>query len=147
MTKSLLPFILVFFGGVALSVQAPINAALGQASGSGVFAAGVSFVVGFCLLAVIAVATGGVPAGEVLRAIPWWMWTGGALGAFYVWAVLTNVTKTGALSLVAALVAGQLLAALVIDAVGFLGIGAHAISWQRVAAVVLVGAGVVLSRF
>lgn len=138
---------MVFLGGVALSVQTPINSALGQASGSGVFAAGVSFFLGFCILAAIALAGGGLPSGEVLRAIPGWMWLGGAFGAFYVWVVLTNVTQSGALSLIAALIAGQLAAALAIDAAGLFGLGVHAVSWQRIAAVLMVGGGVVLSRY
>lgn len=147
MTKDLFALLLVFLGGVALSIQTPINAALGQASGSGLFAAGVSFLVGFCLLAVLAAATGGIPAGEILRTIPWWMWLGGTLGAFYVWAVLANIGQTGALSLIAALIAGQLVAALAIDAAGLFGLGVQAITWQRLLAVVCVGAGVVLSRY
>jgi len=140
------PFAVVFAGGAALAFQTPINGALGTLTGNGVFAAAVSFLGGFLVLAAIVAFATGLPDGALLRAAPWWMWTGGALGAFYVWAALTNVQKTGALSLFAALIAGQLFAALVIDWLGVAGIAAREVSWQRVTALALVFGGLLLSR-
>lgn len=147
MFQNLPALFLVFLAGMAVAVQTPINGLLAQTSGNGIFAAAVSFLVGTLALAVILFSSQGLPSPASLRAVPWWMWTGGLLGAFYVWAALTNVHKIGALSLVAALIAGQLAAALVLDAAGAMGLSANPVTWQRVLAVFLVGAGVLLSRF
>ena len=144
--QQVVPFAVVFAGGAALAFQTPINGALGSFAGNGVFAAATSFFVGFLALAAVLTFVTGVPSASLLRTAPWWMWTGGVLGAFYVWAALTNVQKTGALSLFAALVAGQLFAALVIDWLGVAGLAAREVSWQRVAALAMVFGGLLLSR-
>lgn len=139
--------LLVFIGGMAVALQAPINASLGHASGSGLFAAAASFLIGLLALLAILVLRGNYPQLHALKSIPWWMWTGGILGAFYVWAALTGVQKMGVLTLIAAVIAGQLIAALVIDAVGFGGLSVRQLSWQRVAAVLMVFGGLLLSRY
>jgi transporter family-2 protein len=135
-----------FAGGIALSVQAAINGAMGRQIGDGVTAGAISFAVGFLTLAAVMMVRGGPPGMQVLKAVPWWMWTAGCLGGFYVWSALWSVQRIGAVSLVAALVCGQLLAAMAIDATGAFGLPSIAISWQRIAAVLLVGSGLVLSR-
>jgi transporter family-2 protein len=77
---------------------------------------------------------------------PWWAWVGCALGAVYVWAAASSVGTLGVVTLVAALVFGQLAAALVLDATGAFGMAVREVSWTRIAAVGLVGAGLILSR-
>ncbi|MCU0791255.1 MAG: DMT family transporter [Nitratireductor sp.] len=135
-----------FLGGIALSVQAPINAAMGRQIGDGVTAGAISFAVGFLTLSAVVMLRGSFPGTQVFKTVPWWMWTAGCLGGFYVWSALWSVQRIGAVSLVAALVCGQLLAAMVVDTTGAFGLPAIEISWQRIAAVLLVGSGLVLSR-
>lgn len=139
--------ILVGVGGMALAIQAPINAALGRSVGDGVSAAMISFGVGFLLLLALAGARGGLPGLTALKAVPWWCWTGGAFGAFYVWAVLWSVPKLGVVTTFAVLILGQLTAALILDASGAFGLAIKEITVPRVGAVALVSAGLVLSRF
>ena len=71
---------------------------------------------------------------------------GGALGAFYVWAALWSIGTLGAVTLVAAMIFGQLAAAFVLDATGAFGLPLREISWTRVLAVAFVAAGLILSR-
>jgi bacterial/archaeal transporter family-2 protein len=138
--------LLVLCGGVAFAVQAPINAALARVLGHGVAAAAVSFGVGFaCLLAATLLLAGPGPFAGLSRAAPW-MLVGGALGGFVVFTTLTGVPSLGVVTTVAALVAGQMLAALVLDATGAFGAPIHPIGWSRVLAVLMVGGGLVLSR-
>lgn len=135
----------VALGGAAIATQAPINARLGAQLGDPVAAAAASFLVGFVVLGGLT-ALRGLPEGSAITAGPWWVWVGGALGAFYVWASIWSVGTLGVLTLVAALVFGQLAAALILDAIGAFGLAPKPVSWTRVAAVLLVGAGLVLSR-
>ncbi len=137
----------VSLGGAAIAAQAPVNGVLSRGLGDPVAAAAISFLVGFVVLAVLSVLRSGVPAvGGALAVLPWWAWCGGLLGAWFVTATVVAVGTLGVLTLVAALVFGQLAAALVLDATGAFGVQVHGISATRVAAVVLVGAGLVLSR-
>jgi bacterial/archaeal transporter family-2 protein len=133
-------------GGAMLAAQAPVNAALARALGNALIAACMSFGVGFVALAIISVLRGAWPSAAALAAAPWWAWIGGLLGAAYVALVIWAVPKLGVVTMIAALVFGQLVAALVLDSVGAFGMPVTAISWQRVMSVVLVLGGLVLSR-
>ena len=68
------------------------------------------------------------------------------LGAAYVWAAAWTVGTLGVVTMIAGLVFGQLAAALLIDATGAFGVAVREVSPTRLAAVALVGAGLVLSR-
>lgn len=133
--------------GAAIATQAPINARLAALLGDSVTAAAVSFGVGFLALALVVVFRGGVPAGSTAAAVPWWAWAGGIFGAFYIVASVLSVPILGVLTTMAAMILGQMIGALVLDAAGAFGLPIQALSWQRLLAVVLVGAGVLLSRF
>ncbi len=136
----------VVAGGMALATQAPINAVLARGVGDGVTAAVISFAVGLLVLLGLVLLRGGLPSLAAAKAVPWWAWTGGALGAFYVWAVIWSVPKLGVLTTFAALILGQLVMALVLDALGAFGLEVKTVSWERIGAVVLVSGGLVLSR-
>jgi transporter family-2 protein len=136
----------VALGGVAIAVQAPINAALGRGLGAPVPAAAVSFGVGFLVLLAVSLVQGQGAAYLKLASVPVWMLAGGALGAWYVFAAVWGVASLGVVTLVAALVLGQMTAALVIDATGALGMTVREITPTRIAAAGLVLSGLVLSR-
>src|SRR6056297_2941872 len=133
--------------GVAISLQNPINAGLARHIGSSLGATTICFAVGLIALLAATLIFGDMPA--VLRApqAPLVLLSGGLLGAFLVWAALYSVPILGVLTLVAVLIFGQTIAALVIDHFGLFGLEARAISVNRVLAAGLVTAGVVLSRF
>lgn len=136
----------VALGGAAIAVQAPINAALGRGLGGPVPAAAVSFGVGFLVLFTISILQGSGDAYLRLASVPAWTLLGGLLGAWYVFAAVWGVSSLGVVTLVAALVFGQMAAALVIDATGALGMAVREITPTRLAAAGLVGAGLLLSR-
>jgi transporter family-2 protein len=142
----LLPLLGILLGGVFLSSQAPINAALARSLGDPVLAACISFGIGFVILAAISVFRGAWPSGGAMAEAPWWSWLGGFLGAFYVAIVIWGVPQLGVVSTVAALVFGQVAAALILDAVGAFGLPVQAITWQRLLAAGLILSGLVLSR-
>jgi transporter family-2 protein len=136
----------IALGGVAIAVQAPINSRLAGHVGDPVAAAAISFLVGFLVLGSIVAARGTMPGLQAMANAPWWAWTGGALGAIYVWAAVWSVSALGVVTMVAALIFGQLTAALVLDAVGAFGLQVREISWTRILAVAFVAVGLILSR-
>lgn len=145
-SPSLLPIFVVVAAGVAVACQAPINAALGRSIGSGLAAAAVSFGVGFLVLLALAGLLGQGGSFRALPGAPPVLLIGGALGAFFVWSMLWSVPVMGVVTVTAALILGQMSAALVLDALGAFGVPQQPVSLRRVGAVVLVAAGVVLSR-
>ena len=142
----LLPLLGILLGGVFLSTQAPINAALARSLGDPVLAACISFGICFIVLAAISIVRGAWPPGGAIAAAPWWSWFGGFLGAFYVAIVIWGVPQLGVVSTVAALVFGQVAAALILDAIGAFGLPVQAITWQRLLAAGMILGGLVLSR-
>ena len=137
---------IVTLGGVALAVQAPLNAALAKSIGSPVGAAATSFAGGFLILTVLTLASAGTGPIAALGKVPVWQLLGGALGAFYVWAVVTAVPSLGVVTAIAALILGQVVTALILDATGAFGLMVREINGQRLIAIALVAAGLVLSR-
>lgn len=142
-----LALIFMAVAGVAIAIQAPLNSALGRSIDSSVAAAAVSFGVGFvALVLLIAFSGDGSALGRAALA-PRWLLLGGILGAFYVWAALWSVPVLGVLTTTATLILGQIVGAMVLDYIGAFGIAARDLSLTRVMAALLVGAGVILSRF
>ena len=144
--KALLPIVLLVVAGTFLSVQAPLNAVLARALANGVLAAAVSFGAGFAVLLALALVRTRLPDAAALASVPWWAWTGGVLGAFYVWTALWSVPRVGVLTVAAALVFGQIVAALAIDRLGLFGLPVQPVSWTRLLGASLVGLGLVLTR-
>ncbi|KIT14196.1 DMT family transporter [Jannaschia aquimarina] len=138
-------FLIVLAGGLA-AVQAPMNAALGRGLGSGTGAAAVSFGVGFAGLLAVTWAQGDGSALTRIGHVDRRLLLGGLLGAFYVWAILWCVPQLGIVTAVSAMILGQLVVALTMDAAGMFGLPVHQITPQRVLAVALVAGGLVLSR-
>jgi transporter family-2 protein len=145
-STSLLAVLAIAVGGAAIAVQAPLNAALGRSLSSAPAAAAVSFGVGFVVLLVLTLVLGGSGAFARLPAAAPWQLLGGFLGAYYVWAVIWGVPQLGVVTMVAALVLGQMGAAIALDAAGAFGGASHAVTPQRLVAAGLVGAGLILSR-
>src|SRR5512132_438009 len=83
--------------GAMLPIQFGINAELSYWVGSPIRAAFVSFVVGtIALLIISAFVRKPLPSLARLGDVPWWVWIGGLLGAFYVASSVVTAPKRGA---------------------------------------------------
>ena len=133
-----------FLVGVMLPVQAGVNAQLRIGLGHPLLAAFVSFAVGTVALGLVAFATRARLSGAPLSAIPWYQWTGGLFGAFYIAAAVVLAPRLGAAALIAAVVAGQMIASLVLDSRGWVGFTQQPLTATRLCGGLLVIAGVVL---
>lgn len=147
MSSTTLFLLMALLAGISVPTQAGINAQLGLWTRSPVLAATVSFAVGTLTLILYALATR-IPLPSLATAgnHPWWVWIGGALGAFFVTATIILVPKLGATTMVTTVLAGQMVASLLLDHFGGLGYPLHPISLGRIAGVLLVGAGVWLIK-
>ncbi|MEZ0542778.1 DMT family transporter [Fibrella arboris] len=135
--------VLAFLTGIAISIQAGVNSNLRLALTNPLLASLISFGTGFFTLLMVHLSTGGmVPPMATLRSLAWWKWTGGVIGAVYVTTVILSVPKIGTANLVSLSVAGQLLAAVVLDHYGLLGFTQHPANGWRLLGIGLILAGV-----
>lgn len=142
-TVLLLPMALA--AGAAVSTQFGVNSQLRGVVGGPVVAAAVSFVVGtVALIALALVVDRSLPSLEAVMSAPWWVWIGGLLGAFYVFASIILTPRLGAATTVGLILTGQLLASVVMDHFGLLRLPVQEITLPRLLGVLLMIAGVFL---
>jgi len=142
-------FYLLFaaIAGACAPTQAGINAQLRVFTEDAVTAAFISFAVGTTgLLFYSLVLRIPWPAFQTLAQLPWWLWSGGLLGAFIVAVTILLVPKLGAATLMGCMIAGQMLASLLLDHYGIVGYSVHPATVWRVLGVVLVVVGVVMIK-
>jgi bacterial/archaeal transporter family-2 protein len=135
--------------GAALPVQGALNAQLRSELDAPLTVAALSFVVataamGLLLAASLARAGAQRPRLAPLRAVPWWGWLGGLVGATYVTAVFTLMPEIGAAATIALTVGGQQIASVFVDRLGLFRLPRRRVSGLRLAAVGALLAGVAL---
>jgi transporter family-2 protein len=137
----------VVMGGL-LSVQPLLNAKVGIAAGHPVYAAMFSVLVSSAtmILAALVLRLQAPDVPAIFRLPPWAL-VGGVIGAFVVLVALTATPRLGAATTVALFIAGQLVASIVLDHYGLLGVPIHPFDWVRALGVLLLIAGVMLIRF
>ncbi|NLY41213.1 MAG: DMT family transporter [Desulfovibrionales bacterium] len=138
---------LTVLAGCLMPVQPAINALVAQGINSAYLAAFFSFVVGTLALGLVCVTLRQPwPDTRILAALPWWCWTAGTIGAFFVTMTIVSIPRLGAMAVMALLIAGQMIMSLVMDHYGWLGLPQHSISPLRVLGAVLLLLGVFLIR-
>jgi len=133
--------------GVSLVIQVALNAKLREGLASWSWAGLVSYLGGtLTMLIVIAVQRPSWPSQVARSSLPWSAWIGGFFGAIYIVLAIALLPRLGAASLIALVVAGQMLASAVFDHLGLLGLAQHTATPSRLFGAVLIVAGVVLIR-
>lgn len=139
--------ILVALGaGAATALQAGINSQLRVYLNNPFQAGLISFAVGTLALAIVAAPQGARWHFAEMAKFPWWVWTGGLLGAFFVISAILIIPRFGAATYLALNLVGQMIMALVLDHYGWLGFPVQRISLPRVVGALLLICGVVLIR-
>lgn len=140
--------LLAIAAGVATAFQPGVNAKFAEHAGHRIHGGVINFAVGFVAMIVVwAVMRINTPEPARLAQGPWWMWIGGVLGAFFVTTAVFLAPKMGAANYLVALVAGQLVASLLIDQFALVGLPHVAITTPRIIGIVLVIAGMIVVRF
>lgn len=143
--ETLLFALLALVAGAFIPVQASINSALRQHLGRPEWAALVNFSVGALALAtLLLLQRSAVPAAAAWGRAPWWSYTGGFLGAFFVSAAVILTPRLGVLAMLALMLAGQVTSAILLDHYGLIGLATRALTPSRAIGAVLLVAGVLL---
>ncbi len=132
--------------GCLFGMQPSVNGHLSRHLAHPLQASVISFATGTLILVVLALATGVFPPRfqSSPSSLPWWCWTGGAIGVVLVTASLFFVPRIGSLPWHAAIITGQLFAALILDHFGWLGNQQEPISKARVIGVALLMTGITI---
>lgn len=138
-------YLLSVLAGLAVAFQTGVNSQLRTDTNNPVLTALISFGVGTMVLVILYLSffrqSPLFPAGVDFQ---WWKFTGGALGVFYVTAVVIAAPRIGAANSLAFIVGGQFVTAIIIDHFGLMNLPVNSISLTRIAGIVLLLAGVYL---
>jgi bacterial/archaeal transporter family-2 protein len=143
----LILLLIALVAGMMAPIQAGLNGKMGRAIENPVYAALISFAVGTLVLFGYALVTR-IEFTSIRQATDthWSVWSAGFLGAFYVTATIILTPRLGAALTFSLVVAGQLVMAVVMDHFGLLGVSVQPLSWQRLAGIALITAGVIVIR-
>ena len=145
MILSFIPAVMAFLAGAVLPFQATSNGAVGKTLGHPLWGAIVSLAVSTLVLLPLLCFLK-VPAPRLSNALqgPWWLWIGGVLGAVYVASAAAFSPKLGAGGFIVLVVAGQMIAAVIVDHFGLMGLTSRPVTLVRFAGVALILVGAVL---
>jgi len=146
MQSRLLFIIIALALGAILPMQAAINSRLARTADSPVMSAFVSFAVGTIALMLFLLLTGQFKFGFVSSQSPWWIWTGGVMGTFFVAGIVYVLPRLGVVLSFSLVLAGQMFIAILFDQFGWLGVTIREISAGKIIGAVLLIVGVVLIR-
>lgn len=133
--------------GMFLPVQQGVNATLTRSLTHPLQGALASFGTGtLALIVCCLIMRLQLPDPTKVASAPWWAWSGGIIGAVFITASIILAPRIGATATASAIIAGQILASLLIDHHGLLGFVQHPISLGRAVGVALLLTGVILIR-
>lgn len=134
--------------GALVPFQAGSNAVLGRALGHPLWATGTSlFISMIVLLPVMLVMRVPAPTIHQTTSLPLWAWFGGIAGVIYISAALILTPKLGATSFIVCVIAGQLIASLLIDHFGLMGLPVKTANIGRIGGVLLIFAGMLMVQW
>jgi bacterial/archaeal transporter family-2 protein len=137
-----IPFLL--FVGSLLALQAAANVQLSGATGSPVSASTLQLAIGAGLLALVALAAGTIGAFGLLDDAEPWHLVGGVGSAIYITAGILLFPRLGAIVSVGLFIAGQMLASLLLDGFGWLGVARESVDVAAALGTVAVVVGAAL---
>lgn len=134
-----------FAAGMLVPFQAAMNGLLSRSLNHPLQAAMVNFIGGAALILILLLflqAT--LPTMDGLRRIPWYLYIGGILGVVFVTVSLLAVPRIGGVAFLAAMLTGQMTAALILDHFGLFEVPVQPVSLSRITGVGLLALGVYL---
>jgi bacterial/archaeal transporter family-2 protein len=147
MNSSILFTVLAMTAGALIPFQSVMNAQLGKSLQSPYYSSLTVFVVAAIGISFYIIASrSAIPSTTQFTTAPPWGYLGGVLGGAYILLIVITAPKLGIGTTTAMVLLGQILAALVIDQFGLLGVVKHLLNWQRLIGVALLIGGVYLIK-
>ncbi len=143
---SALNYLIVAIAGVSFVFQQAVNSNLRVEISSPWWAGFISYLGGTVVMLLAALALRQPLSFASISSTSAMSWTGGIFGAIYIAISILMLPKLGAATLIALLVAGQMLGSIVFDHFGLLGVPVHQVNPGRVLGALMLVAGVLLIR-
>jgi bacterial/archaeal transporter family-2 protein len=141
-----LNYLIVAIAGVSFVFQQAVNSNLRVEISSPWWAGFISYLGGTIVMLLAALALREPLSFASASATSAMSWTGGIFGAIYIAISILMLPKLGAATVLALLVAGQMIGSIVFDHYGLLGVPVHSITLSRILGALLLMAGVLLIR-
>ena len=106
----------------------------------------ISFAIGTLALMIFLIISGQFQFRFISSQSPWWIWTGGILGTFFVAGIVVLLPRLGVALSFSLVLAGQMFAAILFDQFGWLGVAVREISAGKIIGSLLLIIGVILIR-
>lgn len=141
-------FVAMVLAGALLPVQGAVNAQLAVGLGHPISATLVSAIVTTLgLFVILAILRPAMPPVARLAEIPWWLFlAGGLAGTYALFLFVLSPPILGAGVMIAALLAGQLIAGVALDHYGAFGLQQHSFGPGRAIGIALLAAGAIMVR-
>jgi bacterial/archaeal transporter family-2 protein len=140
-------YLLAFGAGVSFVFQQAVNSNLRIEVGSLWWAGFVSYLGGtIVMLLMVALMRQPWPSMQLIYRSHWLSWTGGIFGAIYIAISIILLPRLGAATVIALVVAGQMIGSIAFDQFGLLGLPVHPLNMIRVAGAALLVLGAILVR-
>jgi bacterial/archaeal transporter family-2 protein len=137
--------VLAVLAGLAGSVQVAVMSRLGDRVGVFAALAWATILTGILALGLLLVARQSVDGLAAAARQPVWLWSGAVMSLIIVLTITFAGSRIGIAATVGILIAGQLVMGAAIDRFGFFGVERVALTWPRLAGLVLLGLGAALT--
>ena len=136
----IIPILFAFSAGLLIILSRQVNGRLSLSS-TPMISSFWNHIVGFVVLSVLGLVIGGlIPAN--LAEIPWWVFSGGAIGVVFVASGSWLITRIGAVNSTMLVISGQMVSGVVFDLLR----GAPVTLWASALGVILIIAGMALTQ-
>lgn len=140
-------YLLSLISGFALTFQVGVNGALRIKLGNPLLSSLISFCVGTLgigiILSMVSLnSSNSLPSITNFKNTSWWMFTGGLLGAFYIFTTIYASPKIGFANMFSLVLCGQIILTVLFDHFGILGNTIHATTPLRLLGITLLILGV-----
>ncbi len=132
--------------GALMSIQGVFNSQVTKQTSVWVSAGWVQLSA-FATCLAVWLCSGREPVSGLFSVSPWYMLTGGVIGAFITYTVIQGMSSLGPARSVMLIVVSQLLVAYLIEAMGIFGVEKAPFEWRRVIGMGLAIAGIIIFKW
>ena len=136
----IIPILFAFSAGLLIILSRQVNGRLSLSS-TPMISSFWNHIVGFVVLTVLGLVIGGLIPANIAE-IPWWVFSGGAIGVVFVASGSWLITRIGAVNSTMLVISGQMVSGVVFDLLR----GAPVTLWASALGVILIIAGMALTQ-
>lgn len=139
-------FLIALLSGALMSIQGVLNTEATKQTGIWV-AAGWVQLTAFLTCIILWFFNDRSPVGAILQVRPWYMLTGGLIGAFITFTVIKSMDGLGPARATLLIVVTQIIVAYAIELLGMFGVEKSPFEWKKLIGAVIAIAGIIVFRW